>query len=302
MLESALESCQAIIRKNSKSFSLASRFLPSAQRAATVAIYAWCRRVDDAIDDVPKARAAEALVELEAELDAIEAGNPGGDPILGAFFVVMRGYRIPFVYPRELLRGMQMDVEHRPFDTLDLTLHYSYRVASTVGLMLCHVFGVTDNVARHHAAHLGMAMQLSNICRDVAEDEARNRVYLPRELAKNLGERHGVLAMLGVADDYYRSADRGLLYLPWRVSLAVRTARLVYAEIGEVLRRRGGDTRQGRAVVSTTRKLWLLSCAGLAWLGELRPRFMRAFTKRREECLLELSYDELSRPHLLGGK
>jgi phytoene synthase len=156
-------------------------------------------------------------------------------------------------------------------------------VAGVVGLMLCHVFGLRDPRALVNAEHLGIAMQITNICRDVVEDFRNDRVYLPAdwlresgapELSPPAGEllaaRAALAAVisraLAVADRYYASGDAGLPALSFRVALAVRAARLVYAEIGEVLRRRGGDALAGRAVVPLRRKLVLVARAVFAEL------------------------------------
>ena len=160
-----------------------------------------------------------------------------------------------------------------------ILLVYAYRVAGVVGPMMCHVMGVRRPEALVRAAHLGIAMQLTNIARDVAEDWQRGRLYLPDALAchgvHGLRERLGaplpphatdgvaraVAELLALADHYYRSGEEGLFDLSPRCALAVDAARSIYAEIGRVLRARGCDPRAGRAVVSTRRKLWLLACA-----------------------------------------
>jgi phytoene synthase len=147
--------------------------------------------------------------------------------------------------------------------------------------MMCHVLGLRDQRALVNAAHLGIAMQITNICRDVQEDWARNRLYLPGELLKedglgSLGDELGTelsrvhrapLALtlerlLRIADFYYRSADRGLPALPPRAAWAIRSARLIYAAIGTELRRRGNDVFAGRAVVPLWKKASLVVLAG----------------------------------------
>ncbi|HET6612818.1 MAG TPA: phytoene/squalene synthase family protein [Kofleriaceae bacterium] len=284
----AVAAAHRILAAGSMSFSLASRLLERDQAAAAAVIYSYCRRVDDAIDRAPPDRHAAVIEALRDQLDEIygEASfsateGPGsspnapghpwrgtGDPILAAFAEIVRQRQIPRVYPAELLAGMEMDACGYRYHTWEELILYCHRVAATVGLMMSHVFGIAGDDALVRAAHLGIAMQLTNICRDVAEDWDLGRLYLPREalaqwglgdLATHLGEpfpeaarepmRDVVKAVLGVAGRYYASGDEGLCALPWRSALAVRAARLIYAAIGDRIAGRGFDVLGGRAVV-----------------------------------------------------
>jgi 15-cis-phytoene synthase len=262
---------RATIHHHSKSFALASRLLAARERDQTAVVYTWCRRADDAVD--AGAATHDTLARLARELDDAYAAT-ARDPVLAAFGEVARARAIPRRYPAELLAGMAMDVRGSRYCTIDDTLLYAWRVAGVVGLMMAHVFGVSDDAALVPAAHLGIAMQLTNICRDVAEDWDRRRLYLPDDLlarhgaaglAADLGRPlppsaraplEGAIAeLLGVADHYYRSGDRGIRALPWRAAIAVRAARRIYAAIGAQLARTGHDVFAGRAVVPTPRKL-----------------------------------------------
>jgi phytoene synthase len=272
--------CRAIIRRHSKSFSLAASLLPPDRRDDAVAVYAWCRRVDDAVDLAGPADAASALARSRRELDEIYNGDLPADPVLSAFRKVVLERRLPAAYPADLLEGMAMDVEPRLYDRLDDLLVYCHRVAGVVGLMMCHVLGVSDDRALVHAAHLGIAMQLTNVCRDVEEDRRRGRCYLPlemlspraaRELANLPGGeltpstrselRRPIHALLNLADRYYASGDRGIGMLSRRSGLAIRTARLVYSEIGRRIAATGCDLAAGRAYVPAPRKFRLLARA-----------------------------------------
>lgn len=278
----------AIIAHHSRSFDLASRVLPPRCRADVRVVYAYCRRVDDLIDEDDASGARRSLAKLQAELDLIYDGQTTGDPVADAFAEVARRRQIPSAYPQALLDGMASDVEARPVETLAELLLYGYRVASTVGLMMCHVMGVRDDAALVYAARLGVAMQITNICRDVLEDWERGRRYLPGELletagAPDLSPETGkswpaeatepasrvIASLLALADTFYAEADRGLSYLSGRNRLAVCAARLIYSRIGSVLRRRGCDPTTGRAWVSTPRKILLLLRAVMASLGAL---------------------------------
>jgi phytoene synthase len=206
---------------------------------------------------------------LRSELSLVFAGEPQRDPVLAAYQDVVHRHGIPRVYSDDLIAGMAMDVGRVRYRTFAELLVYCYRVAGTVGLMMAHVMKVRDGAALGRAAHLGIAMQLTNICRDVAEDEGRGRVYLPQELLGGdfLPSRNAVATartvreLLRRADGFYRSGDAGLTRLPFRCAVAIRAARLIYAEIGTVLRRRRFDVFRGRAVVSRFKKLWLLVVA-----------------------------------------
>lgn len=281
--------CRRVIAEHSKSFHLASRLFPRGRREEASAVYAWCRGCDDAIDLAPRDEHAAALAGLRERLRSVYAGEPQPEAVLRCFQEVVFRRRIPIEYPLELLEGMAMDVEIASYDTVDDLLLYCWRVAGVVGMMMCHVMGVSDERAAPHAAHLGVAMQLTNISRDVLEDWARGRVYVPADwlsadLARQLREGLGgplpdkagpelataTRRLLALADRYYVSADAGMAYLEPRSALAVRTARLVYAEIGAEIERRGFDVLLGRAVVSRRRKLRLAVRAGRRFLADRR--------------------------------
>ena len=276
-----------VLAEKSKSFALAARLLPASCRDAIAVVYAFCRRADDAIDLAPVQDRGAALSRLRRELSCVYAGEPAGDPVVDAFAGVARRYGIPRIYPEELIEGMAMDVARTRYRTLDELLVYCHRVAGVVGLMLCHVMGVSDERALRRAAHLGIAMQLTNISRDVEEDLQDGRIYLPGEWrapattangglpAEHADMVRGVENLLDEADRYYASADLGLPALPFRCALAVRAARLVYSAIGARLRRRGCDPFGGRAYVSTAGKLVLVVVALAVSLAELPLRVWR---------------------------
>jgi phytoene synthase len=299
----AVTQSRAVIAHHSKSFALASRLLPAEGRDDASIVYAWCRRADDAVDLVPVADQPRAVAWLNHELVGIYAGEAQADPVLAAFQAIVQARRIPRTYPAELLAGMEMDAVGTAYDSYATLLSYCFRVAGTVGLMMSHVMGVRHEVALRHAAHLGMAMQLTNICRDVTEDWQRGRLYLPDDLLRAAGAR-GIRAQLGDvalpaearepvarvtrellcrAEEFYRSGDEGLWYLPWRSAVAVRTARLVYADIGRVILARGADPFAPRAVVSKARK-WMLAFRAL-----VSTRAPRSFAPARLDGALGFS-------------
>jgi phytoene synthase len=259
-----------VLRRHARSFSWAARLLPRRVRADATALYAWCRRCDDAVDLAADASAARvALARLRAELDEIYGPRDLADPILAGFQDVVRRVGLPRRPCDELLDGMEMDLGPVQYASFDELVIYCRRVAGTVGLLMAHLFGVREAATLAMASDLGVGMQLTNICRDVAEDEQRGRVYLPAELLAGVRRPTGggahtaraIAELLLRADGFYRRGDRGLAELPVSVGVAMRAARLIYAEIGHVIAQRGYDVTLGRAVVSPARKLWLVGRA-----------------------------------------
>jgi phytoene synthase len=193
----AVEHGREMIRVGSKSFSLASKLLPRGAREGAWLLYAWCRHCDDEIDEAPtREERARRLADLRRrtelayrdELTAEERAELLAHPIFVAFRQVARSCGIPRFYALELLEGMAMDLNHRPYgDERELRL-YCYRVAGVVGLMMSHVMGLSDERALRHASDLGSAMQLTNIARDVLDDAAGARPRRP-----GLGHAHGRL-------------------------------------------------------------------------------------------------------------
>jgi phytoene synthase len=302
----------AVIARHSRSFSLAARLLPPAVRADAIVLYAWCRHADDLVDEAPRGTATEALAGLRAATADLfadpTAACAAAEPLRAAFaaLVIRRG--LPAAYVDELLAGMEMDLLHDRYPTVATLLPYCHRVAGVVGLMMCHVLGIKDPRALRHAAHLGIAMQLTNIARDVAEDWARGRLYLPLELlgtaasplARALDHRAALAAewrsqlalathgILDLADRYYASGVRGLPALSPRCALAIRAAQRLYQAIGTVLRRRACDPLTGRAVVPTHDKVVLIGAALCDSLLALPHSWNQARRASVPRCLLPL--------------
>jgi phytoene synthase len=217
------------IALHSKSFALASRLLGPRLRDQTAIVYTWCRRTDDAVDEV---RAdIDTLTILSGELDAAYGGT-ASDRVLAAFGEVARDREIPRAYPDAMLAGMAMDLADVRYRTVDDLVTYAYRVAGVVGLMMTHVFGVLDDDAVVPAAHLGIAMQLTNVCRDVAEDWRRGRLYLPDELLA----AHGAAGLAGELPRPPAGSQR--IHLPGERPLGLQRVRMPAAEL--FAHRRGG--------------------------------------------------------------
>jgi phytoene synthase len=269
-----LEACQAILSKGSKSFVAASRMLPKRLRHDTAALYAFCRVSDDAVDLGQDPQAA--IAQLCGRLDRLYAGNPDDDPVDRAFGRVVHAYGIPKTIPRALIEGFEWDADRRRYHTQAELEAYCARVASTVGVMMILLFGERDKVLLARGCDLGLAMQLTNICRDVGEDARAGRVYLPLDWLHEAGidvdrfvarpEHSPALAKvvartLALANDYYRRADQGMGLYPRDCRLGVYSARLIYAAIGRVIARHGYDAVSSRAYTSKLHKLLLLARA-----------------------------------------
>ena len=298
MTPEQLQTCRQVIAEHSKSFALASRLLPTECRDDAAVVYAWCRHADDAVDLVPPSEQSRALEQLRSELESIYAGERQSDPVLAAFQEVAGQRGVPREYPEELLAGMEMDAEETEYDSLDRLLLYCFRVAGTVGLMMCHVLGVREAQAVRHAAHLGMAMQLTNIARDVLEDWDRGRLYLPDTLLAECGAPDlrlqlgaplpetaqealacAVHRLLQEADRFYQSGDVGLQMLSWRSALSVRTARLVYSRIGERIESNGCNVFAGRMYVPARSKIKLVARAMVEAGAEVPARVRGGFSQ-----------------------
>lgn len=310
-MSAAIAEARRVLAAKSKSFALAGRVLGGDARDRAAVVYAFCRRADDAIDLAPAGEHAGALARLRRELDAVYSWQPTGDAVLDAFGEVARACRIPREYPAELLAGLEMDAAGTRYGSLAELGAYCYRVAGTVGLMMCHVLGLRHDRALPRAVHLGIAMQLTNICRDVAEDWELGRLYLPADMlaeegAPDLASLLGgpfppdarrpvtrvVRRLLAQAECFYASADRGIFDLPPRAAFAVRIARLVYAAIGSELAGSGYDPLAGRAVVPAGKKLALVALAGAGGAFALAAR--GAGKSRVPDRILLFSPDVLS--------
>lgn len=249
-------------------------------------LYTFCRYVDDVADDSPDPHQARRdLLALDAEL----AGTARPRPLVRSLLDIFAAREVDPVHARSLVHGVSTDLHEVRVGTDDELLRYGYHVAGTVGLMMCGLLGVRDRHAWAFAVDLGVAMQITNICRDVAEDARRGRVYLPAQRLEAHGVRpdpSSVLAapapvarvvsdLLDLADVYYRSAERGMVYLPARTRLAIHVAARVYRGIGVRLRAHGCDALAGRTVVPRWQKIGF--ALGGVW-SALRRLFHRTPT------------------------
>jgi phytoene synthase len=266
------------IEKGSRSFASAARLFDPDTRAHTYMLYAWCRHCDDVIDSQDLGFAmqpggngspAERLAELREKTSRAVRGE-WDELVFGALHRVVSERGIPERYLLDHLDGFAMDVAGRRYLTLDDTLAYCYHVAGVVGVMMAMIMGVRDTETLDRASDLGIAFQLTNITRDVMDDAAIGRVYLPEEWLTERGvsvrsvadpayrdQIHEVTQqLLAVSDRFYVSARHGIASLPFRSAWAISVARFVYRDIGRLVRARGPGAWNSRARVSATRKLY----------------------------------------------
>ena len=269
--------CRAMLRGGSRSFFAASLVLPKSVREPATGLYAFCRMADDAIDQGVDRR--RALQELQERLDRIYAGNPLEFAADRAFADAVGRHGIPKSFPAALLEGFEWDSHNRRYADFSALKAYGVRVAGTVGAMMAMVMDVRSPELLARACDLGVAMQLTNIARDVGEDARSGRLYLPLEWLRSAGidpdewlarpvfdERLSAVVqrLLAAADALYARADAGIANLPSACRPGMYAARLLYAEIGHELRRRGLDSVNQRAIVPWRRKARILADAMVA--------------------------------------
>jgi len=270
--------CRDALARGSKSFHAAWRLLPARLRDPFASFYAFCRVTDDAVDESTDATAA--LVRCVERTDAIFAGAPESHPVDRAFARTVRAHSLPRAPIDALLDGYRWDVEKRVLQTRSDLIAYAVRVAASVGVVSTYLMGERDRSTLARAADLGIAMQLTNVARDVGEDARNDRVYLPREWLVAEGvtttRRHGtalgrvVRRLLDDADVLYAQAEPGITALPPDCRPAIRAASRLYREIGQIVRENGYDAVSGRASTSPVRKVIVLARS----LAELPRRAM----------------------------
>lgn len=257
--------------RGSKSFYFATRFFPSDLARAAHAVYWFCRHTDDLVDEAPSIEVGtRQLEEWTTELEAGLRGRSVRHPVLVAFLDTSKRYDIPAQYPLELIEGMRMDLRCTRYQSFNDLKVFCYRVASTVGLMMSHVIGFRPG-ALEYAVDLGIAMQLTNILRDLGEDLRRGRVYLPEDEMEQFQysqldliwsrrtEEFRALMQFQVARArrYYERSMPGIALLNPEGRFAVKIAADVYRAILDRIEKADYDVFSRRAVVPTATKYWL---------------------------------------------
>lgn len=246
--------CRHMIRQGSRSFHLASLLLPERYREPARALYGFCRMADDAVDNSSDPQ--QAVNMLMARLDRIYDHNPDDAATDRAFADVVRHFAIPRALPDALIEGFAWDATGKRYETLSDVTAYAVRVAGTVGMMMSLIMGCRSANGLARSVDLGIAMQFSNIARDVEEDAANNRLYLPAEWkTKSTTSADLASRLVDEAEEIYARAETGISLLPRNCRASIHAARLLYREIGHEAKRRG---HKGRAIVSGKRKTMLM--------------------------------------------
>jgi phytoene synthase len=259
-----------IMAVGSKSFFAASRLFPKRLSTPATIIYAYCRLADDLVD---YGGGVEAVKELNNRLDAIYEGKPKNLGVDKDFADVVKKFQIPKEYPQALIDGFLWDVEEKKYENIDQLCDYAARVAGSVGAMIAFVMKVRDPSVIARACELGVAMQLTNIARDVGEDATNSRLYLPRDWLKKEGIdpdlwlkkpfhsnsiKKVIKKLLKTADIYYQRSDEAIKVLPGDCRRAIFAARFIYADIGFKIKQLNYNSIKKRAVVSLSRKIFLI--------------------------------------------
>jgi len=272
-IEKAYQYCESVTKLHAKSFYFAAKFLPKIKQRAVYPIYAFCRHVDDEIDEIGEGNEAEAIQTVErwkanleeiyfnaktrTDKDAKEKIQPQKNTdklgfegenrklVFLAWKDLLQNYKIPRELPLELIQGVLMDTQIKRYETFDELYVYCYRVASTVGLMSSEIMGYSESIALDYAEAMGIGMQLTNILRDVKEDAAIGRIYLPQEdlrrfniteeqifageFDKNFAEM--MEFQVERAREFYQKGEKGIALLEKDSRFTVLLASRIYAKI-----------------------------------------------------------------------
>ena len=235
-----------ITTHHAKTFYFASRFLPKEKRFASYAIYALCRISDDSVDTRGAISAHSQLSLTKEYIERVYRNEQVNNEVLLAFKDTVTRYNIPKQYFDELIDGMHMDLNKNRYETFNELYSYCYKVAGIVGLIMLKIFDDANRVAQTHALDLGIAMQLTNILRDIKEDYLRNRIYLPQDEMNRFGvnESHltnenldeNLIALLKFqiqrAREYYHNSTPGIaMFREARTRFVVQAMKDIYAEI-----------------------------------------------------------------------
>lgn len=297
--ETDMEACREAIRHGSLSFHMASRLLPASVRDPSLALYAFCRLADDAVD--LQQQKAAAVLRLQDRLERIYDGRPDNAAADRAFARVVEDFDMPRALPDALLEGLAWDAMGRRYETLSELFDYSARVASAVGVMMCVLMRVRDPNALARACDLGVAMQLTNIARDIGEDALEGRIYLPLEWLDEAGLnpdqfldnpkatkaiRQMTRRLVMQANRLYMRSEAGVAGLPVSSRPGIYAARFIYAGIGGQVQRSGYDSISSRARTSRPQKLgWLAVSAARAAMTVVMPKSAVLYARSLPETM-----------------
>ena len=281
-LELAYEECRSITRREAKNFYYAFLTLPSTKRKAIYVAYAFCRHCDDSVDQVGTTEEKlSALAALQTDLDRTYLGE-ADTPVYLALADVAATYDIPKAYFQEVISGVESDLIKNRYESFEELQRYCYQVASVVGLICLQIFGYNNPVAKQHAIDLGLAMQLTNIARDVQEDLSYGRIYLPQDELAQFGYteedlRAGVVNEAFVelmrfqtqrAKSYFRSGFQLLPYLSIRSRACPAVLGQLYQKVLEHIEEADYDVLNQRISLSTLEKVRVTA---QTWLANMLP-------------------------------
>ena len=259
---------EKITKHHAKTFYFASHFLPRDKQKAACAIYAICRLSDDSVDASSDPKKQLDLARKNIEKAYAQKCLDNG--IIGAFSEVVKKYQIPKVYFDELIKGMEMDITKNRYNDFNELHEYCYRVAGVIGLIMLRIFGTDDERAHQHAINLGVAMQLTNILRDIKEDYAMGRIYLPQDEMRQFGITEEYISNEKVnsktisllqfqirrAQNYYMRAERGFsLIKDKRSRFVARIMGHIYQGILTAIERNNYNVFRWRANISIWGKI-----------------------------------------------
>lgn len=309
-----LNHCREAIKHGSLSFYAASHLLPKRVRDPALALYAFCRLADDEVD--LKTDKTGSVLALRDRLDLVYAGRPRNAAPDRAFTAVVEDFEMPRALPDALLEGLAWDAEERRYQTLSGVFDYSARVAAAVGAMMTVLMGVRDPDALARACDLGVAMQLTNIARDVGEDALEGRLYLPLDWLVEVGiDPEAFLfnpkprpeiqrltkRLVSEANRLYYRSEAGIGALPIACRPGIWAARLIYAGIGKELGRMQYDSISARAHTSKAQKLgWLAQSASFASASVLMPKSAVVYAQPLPEVAFLVNATATERPYSRG--
>lgn len=285
-LEKANAYCESVTKHHARSFYFAAKFLPKTKQRAVYPIYAFCRHVDDEIDEIgdgDQSKAIEAVERWRNHLNEIyspensdkittKVQRPETEDqrqVFRAWQDLLQNYGIPRNLPLELVQGVLMDTTIKRYETFDKLYVYCYRVASTVGLMSSEILGYSDKIALEYAEAMGIGMQLTNILRDIKEDAGKGRIYLPLEdLRKFKVSEEQILAnefdanftemmrfQVERAREYYRKGEKGIAFLDKDSRFTVLLAARIYAKILDAIEKQNYNVFTRRAHTTGAQKI-----------------------------------------------
>lgn len=288
-LEQAYEECRLITRREAKNFYYAFITLPEARRRAIYVAYTFCRYCDDSVDaEHSLDEKLHLLSELRRKLSASYQGHSEDMVFLGLSDVAER-YQVPEEYFQEVLSGVESDLVKSRYNDFDELRRYCYQVASAVGLICIHIFGFNHARAKEHAVDLGLAMQLTNIARDVKEDLEMGRIYLPQDEMHRFGYSEEELQSGSVnqafvdlmrfqtqrAREYFSSGFQLLPYLSPRSRACPAVLGHLYSKLLDHIESVNYDVLNHRVSLSTTEKLRVTA---QAWLTSMLPQWNQSPT------------------------